>query len=163
MNSAEPIRSFGAYSTASTLLRDLIPAVAEAIENLGGEIPKDIQQRWNHMAGNDELLDEYYTSEESQFDYEDLFALANDLCPPYICYGGIEGDPACVGIWIDYEAINEEKNMLKPAIVEVKTMPSINSFVEKYKKPYPLILCQTEMTCYEYKETFEAFSPIWMW
>lgn len=152
-----PVAAVGARSTGSLRLEDLLPAVMDVIEELGGNVPDGIDD--NPPPG-------YYETEEATFDYEDLLGAANDLCPPYLYYGGNIGDPACVGIWIDHESLRDGILNEPPEIVRVTDgLPSADDMKQLYREltwyPYVLLEDTQHDGLYEYTPELDVFWRLW--
>lgn len=79
----------GPYSDGSLRQRDLEYALSAALDALAARNP----QLRDQLRAIDELP------------YDDAVERLNDLLPHGVYYGGHYGDPACVGIWVDWDAV----------------------------------------------------------
>jgi phosphopentomutase len=51
--------------------------------------------------------DEFWDSEEVQFDMDDLIEALNNNLPPFVYFGTLEGDGSDFGFWPDMDSLNE--------------------------------------------------------
>ena len=81
----------GSISTGTLRTDDLLEATATTLNNLGSTVTTDIHT-WEY---DDEMLLSIYMDE------------LQELCPPFIYFGTLEGDGADFGFWPDRDAIQE--------------------------------------------------------
>jgi hypothetical protein len=83
---------------------------------LGGNVPSDLEcgayieyLNWPNPATTacDEE-DKFWESEDAMWDMEALTDGLNNLCPPFVYFGTLEGDGSDFGFWPDMDRLNEE-------------------------------------------------------
>ena len=105
----------GSISTGTLRTQDLLPVFLETFIALGGNVPSDLEcgayieyLNWPNpetTACNED--DKFWDSEDAMWDMEALTNGLNNLCPPFVYFGTLEGDGADFGFWPDMEALNE--------------------------------------------------------
>ena len=105
----------GSISTGTQRTQDLLPVFLETFIALGGNVPSDLEcgsyieyLNWPNpetTACNED--DKFWDSEDAMWDMEALTNGLNNLCPPFVYFGTLEGDGADFGFWPDMEALNE--------------------------------------------------------
>ena len=105
----------GSISTGTLRTQDLLPVFLETFIALGGNVPSDLEcgsyieyLNWPNpetTACNED--DKFWDSEDAMWDMEALTNVLNNLCPPFVYFGTLEGDGADFGFWPDMEALNE--------------------------------------------------------
>ena len=105
----------GSISTGTLRTQDLLPVFLETFIALGGNVPSDLEcgsyieyLNWPNpetTACNED--DKFWDSEDAMWDMEALTNGLNNLCPPFVYFGTLEGDGSDFGFWPDMEALNE--------------------------------------------------------
>lgn len=97
----------GSISHATMRNEDLIPVFLEELKRLDdgthARLIKDIEQNQNSTT-----YDDYYESEDAQWDLEELFDALNEHAPPYCYFGAHQGDGSDYGFWPNIESIEQE-------------------------------------------------------
>jgi hypothetical protein len=98
----------GSISTGTLKTEDLIHTFTDTLEALSPN------GRW-HGGSHTELISDgklaiIPDTEQFDTDYEvlnDIQDALNELCPPFVYFGTLEGDGADFGFWPDMETVNE--------------------------------------------------------
>ena len=108
----------GSISTGTLRTQDLIPAFTykmgelthDPVSNTSKYPTEAMAKLWDeaiHLIGTDQwwTLD----PEDSGVDdlLNDLTDALDELCPPFVYFGTLEGDGADFGFWVDFDAIDE--------------------------------------------------------
>ena len=105
----------GSISHGTLRTQDLLPVFLETFMALGGNVPADLEcgsyieyLNWPNPATTacDED-DKFWDSEDAMWDMEALMDGLNNLCPPFVYFGTLEGDGSDFGFWPDRDAIEE--------------------------------------------------------
>jgi hypothetical protein len=103
----------GSVSTATMRPEDLIPRFLDTLANLAGVADtlrtpdqEKIAQTVREIEGRMEAED-YYESEESDYDLEELFNALGEFAPPFCYFGASEGDGADYGFWISWDSLKD--------------------------------------------------------
>ena len=104
----------GSVSHGTLRPQDLMPAFLSALADLRQPIPGNIEAtKYMEYVGDmfttaaiDED-DEFWVSEEVQFDMDDLIEALNNNLPPFVYFGTLEGDGSDFGFWPDMDSLNE--------------------------------------------------------
>jgi len=106
----------GSISHGTLRTQDLLPVFLETFMALGGNVPSDLEcgayieyLNWPNPATTacDEE-DKFWESEDAMWDMEALTDGLNNLCPPFVYFGTLEGDGSDFGFWPDMDRLNEE-------------------------------------------------------
>ena len=106
----------GSISHGTLRTQDLLPVFLETFMALGGNVPSDLEcgayieyLNWPNPATTacDED-DKFWDSEDAMWDMEALTDGLNNLCPPFVYFGTLEGDGSDFGFWPDMDRLNEE-------------------------------------------------------
>ena len=105
----------GSISTGTLRTQDLLPVFLETFIALGGNVPSDLEcgsyieyLNWpNPETTACDEDDKFWDSEDAMWDMEALTDGLNNLCPPFVYFGTLEGDGSDFGFWPDMEALNE--------------------------------------------------------
>lgn len=105
----------GSISTGTLRTQDLLPVFLETFIALGGNVPSDLEcgsyieyLNWpNPETTACDEDDKFWDSEDAMWDMEALTNGLNNLCPPFVYFGTLEGDGSDFGFWPDMEALNE--------------------------------------------------------
>ena len=109
----------GSISTGTLRTEDLIPAFTYTMGELTHNPISNTSKYPNEAMANlwDEAIhligtDQWWTidPEDSGVDglLNDLTDALNELCPPFVYFGTLEGDGADFGFWPDMDSLNEE-------------------------------------------------------
>jgi hypothetical protein len=110
----------GSVSHATMRNEDLIPRFMDALQDLHNELAthgKDelecvsLSQRITDLLAQvekNQTTPNYYKTEESDYDLQDLWDLLNEFAPPYTYFGAHEGDGADYGFWPSYDTLEED-------------------------------------------------------
>ena len=104
----------GSVSHGTLRPQDLMPAFLSALADLRQPIPGNIEAtKYMEYVGDmfttaaiDED-DEFWVSEEVQFDMDDLIEALNNNLPPFVYFGTLEGDGSDFGFWPDMDRLEE--------------------------------------------------------
>ncbi len=104
----------GSVSHGTLRPQDLMPAFLSALADLRQPIPGNIEAtKYMEYVGDmfttaaiDED-DEFWVSEEVQFDMDDLIEALNNNLPPFVYFGTLEGDGSDFGFWVDHADVLE--------------------------------------------------------
>ena len=105
----------GSISHGTLRTQDLLPVFLETFMALGGNVPADLEcgsyieyLNWPNPATTacDED-DKFWDSEDAMWDMEALMDGLNNLCPPFVYFGTLEGDGSDFGFWPNRDAIEE--------------------------------------------------------
>jgi len=104
----------GSVSHGTLRPQDLMPAFLSALADLRQPIPGNIEAtKYMEYVGDmfttaaiDED-DEFWDSEEVQFDMDDLIEALNNNLPPFVYFGTLEGDGSDFGFWPDMDRLEE--------------------------------------------------------
>ena len=94
--------SIGSISTGTLLIEDIFPAYLDQLDKLSPNSPLS-KEVWAYMETG-ALLEEH---ENAWGIVEQIDLLLNELCPPFVYFGALEGDGADFGFWPDRDAIEE--------------------------------------------------------
>jgi hypothetical protein len=107
----------GSISTGTLRTEDLLPAFIDAITALGGTLPNDLEcvkhmeytnlPSYASVAVIDDAAD-FWVSDDAGYDMQALENTLQELCPPFVYFGNLEGDGADFGFWVDMDRLNEE-------------------------------------------------------
>lgn len=99
--------SIGSVSIGSVRAEDLIPAFVDELRELA-----DTDEARALVAGVDERMEaeDYYDSDDSQFDLEELEAMLGSYAPSYCYFGAHEGDGADFGFWVSWDSIRDAQH-----------------------------------------------------
>jgi hypothetical protein len=93
----------GSISTGTLLIEDIFPAYLDQLDKLSPNSPLS-KEVWAYMETG-ALLEEH---ENAWGIVEQIDLLLNELCPPFVYFGALEGDGADFGFWPDMDRLNEE-------------------------------------------------------
>jgi hypothetical protein len=93
------IASIGSISSGTLRPEDLIPAFADELEHLTDETDTDARKLIADVRERMERAD-YFASDDSGFDLEELTDALNMFAPDYAYFGSHPGDGADFGFWI---------------------------------------------------------------
>jgi hypothetical protein len=93
-----------------------LPVFLETFIALGGNVPADLEcgsyieyLNWpNPETTACDEDDKFWASEDAMWDMEALTDGLNNLCPPFVYFGTLEGDGSDFGFWPDMDSLNEE-------------------------------------------------------
>lgn len=116
----------GSVSSATMRSEDLIPAFQSMLEELAAASGDTSDLRFceeinEHYDAAENASEDYYSTEEADYDLEELFDRLGEYAPPGTFFGGHPGDPADYGFWI-YENLEREWDDLK--VEDVDEIPS---------------------------------------
>jgi hypothetical protein len=119
----------GSISSGTLRNEDLIPAFISALEDVWNDLATsapegfdateeakaqstritnllaDVERR---MIGEDgETSEDYFESEDSQWDLESLQSMLEEFAPPFCYFGAHEGDGADFGFWLSHDALED--------------------------------------------------------
>lgn len=111
----------GSVSSDTMRPEDLIPAFISALDDIKEQLSLSAKrgeelEAVNRVAEIDDFLakierrmeDElYYEGEEADHDLDELFEKLDEFAPPYCYFGAHEGDGACYGFWVSWDAIED--------------------------------------------------------
>ena len=105
----------GSISHGTLRTQDLLPVFLETFMALGGNVPADLEcgsyieyLNWpNPETTACDEDDKFWDSEDAMWDMEALMDGLNNLCPPFVYFGTLEGDGSDFGFWPDRDAIEE--------------------------------------------------------
>ena len=105
----------GSISHGTLRTQDLLPVFLETLTALGGDVPSDLEcgahiEYLNWPGPGTTACDEddkFWSSEEAMWDMEALTDGLNNLCPPFVYFGTLEGDGSDFGFWVDRDALDE--------------------------------------------------------
>ena len=105
----------GSISHGTLRTQDLLPVFLETFMALGGNVPADLEcgsyieyLNWpNPETTACDEDDKFWDSEDAMWDMEALTDGLNNLCPPFVYFGTLEGDGSDFGFWPDRDAIEE--------------------------------------------------------
>ena len=106
----------GSISHGTLRTQDLLPVFLETFMALGGNVPADLEcgsyieyLNWpNPETTACDEDDKFWDSEDAMWDMEALTDGLNNLCPPFVYFGTLEGDGSDFGFWPDMDSLNEE-------------------------------------------------------
>ena len=106
----------GSISHGTLRTQDLLPVFLETFIALGGNVPADLEcgsyieyLNWpNPETTACDEDDKFWASEDAMWDMEALTDGLNNLCPPFVYFGTLEGDGSDFGFWPDMDSLNEE-------------------------------------------------------
>ena len=104
----------GSISSGTMRPEDLIPAFCDCLDDIRQnyvycEVGKEAEARHHHERINDFLAsieqsrntnEDYYSSEDADYDLEKLFDMLNEYSAPYFYFGSHPGDGADYGFWL---------------------------------------------------------------
>ena len=94
----------GTLSHGTMRKEDLIPDFLSELDWLSVENDnKDHQKMANEIQKRIDDTQDYYESEESGYDLEDLFDALNEYALPYFYFGSHPGDSSDYGFWLSDE------------------------------------------------------------
>ncbi len=114
----------GEVSSGTMRPEDLIPCFLDALDEIREalaapgsttEDPYDLTWRVRQVSQLDDFMgaievrmraEDYYESDESEFDLDELTDKLGEYAPPYCYFGTNEGDGACYGFWVSMDALN---------------------------------------------------------
>ena len=107
--------SIGSVSSGTMRPEDLIPSFAWELKQV-----QDAGDRkfLSAMAKRQKAAD-YYDSEESGYDLEELFDRLNNHCPEYTGFSSHDGDGADYGVWIYWDSLEEDCRGADPDVLKV--------------------------------------------
>jgi hypothetical protein len=115
----------GSISTGTLRTEDLLPAFTytmgelthDPVSNTSKYPTEAMANLWDkaiHLIGTDQVRGHLYDGwtidpEASGVDdlLKDLADALNELCPPFVYFGTLEGDGADFGFWPDFDAVDE--------------------------------------------------------
>ena len=105
----------GSISHGTLRTQDLLPVFLETLTALGGDVPSDLEcgahiEYLNWPGPGTTACDEddkFWSSEEAMWDMEALTDGLNNLCPPFVYFGTLEGDGSDFGFWPNYDGMTE--------------------------------------------------------
>ena len=92
----------GSISTGTLRIEDIFPAYLDQLDKLSPNSPLS-KEVWAYMETG-ALLEEH---ENAWGIVEQIDLLLNELCPPFVYFGALEGDGADFGFWPDMERLQE--------------------------------------------------------
>ena len=101
----------GSVSNGTMRIEDLIPCFLDVAKALG------CNPEWINNMRIEAEKEDYYSSEKSNYDLEELFDVLNEKAPPYCYFGAHPGDGADYGFWPNIDSLHydfgEYENELK--------------------------------------------------
>ena len=88
---------------------DLIPSFVQELFRIDpdNEVANNVQGTYSDYSDDD--IDDYWNSESSDFDLNDLFDEINNVCDlPYVYFGANDGDGSDYGFWADIISLEED-------------------------------------------------------
>jgi len=131
--------NIGSVSAGTMRKEDLIPCFLEELNNQ--EVLSKEHQELVSGIGKRMVDEEYYSSEESDYDLEDLFEALDAYCLPYFYFGGHPGDGADYGYWLMEDMVRFFEGLKVGDLSEVP---------EGYEGEVLLINDHGNMSLYEY-------------
>jgi len=92
----------GSISTDTLLIEDIFPAYLDQLDKLSPNSPLS-KEVWAYMETG-ALLEEH---ENAWGIVEQIDLLLNELCPPFVYFGALEGDGADFGFWPDMDGLRD--------------------------------------------------------
>ena len=92
----------GSISTGTLLIEDIFPAYLAQLDKLSPNSPLS-KEVWAYMETG-ALLEEHANAWGI---VEQIDLLLNELCPPFVYFGTLEGDGADFGFWPDMDALDD--------------------------------------------------------
>ena len=92
----------GSISTGTLLIEDIFPAYLDQLDKLSPTSPLS-KEVWAYMETG-ALLEEHANAWGI---VEQIDLLLNELCPPFVYFGTLEGDGADFGFWPDMDALDD--------------------------------------------------------
>jgi hypothetical protein len=97
-------------------IEDLLPAAIDELEWLlehgheyaGVDLSADWKRRAREIIKEWEELPSLEDAEDPEGWYDEIFDMLNEAAPPYIYFGGSDGDPASVGWWPTFDTLEED-------------------------------------------------------
>ena len=97
----------GSISHGTMRLEDLIPDFLSELADLAlANKNKEHLKRVKEIE-KDLKKDKYFSTENADFDLDDLFDMLNEYAPPYFYFGGHSGDGSDYGFWL-IDNLNQE-------------------------------------------------------
>ena len=111
MNEQKHNYSIGSVSHGTMRKEDLIPCFLDIAKELGGEteLLLTIQERIDFNEDEDNSYN-YYKSDESDYDLDELFDALQEFAPPYFYFGSHPGDGADYGYWLIDDVVQQVKD-----------------------------------------------------
>lgn len=98
----------GPVSSDTMRVEDILPVfvnellTVDPVNSVGTDV-------WAKYSEYEEGDDTYWESEESGYDLDDVMDELNNVCDvPYVYFGASEGDGACYGYWVEYNAVEDD-------------------------------------------------------
>lgn len=119
--------SLGSVSSGTLRPEDLIPAFSDALDSIRESLaapgpttepPEDLRSRREEAEQLQVLLgrversissDDYYETEECDYDLEELSRALESWAPSYCYFGANEGDGADFGFWVDWDSVEGDR------------------------------------------------------
>ena len=95
--------TIGSVTHGTMRREDLIPTFWDALREV---MTKDDKAFLVEISSH-QLVDNYYDSEDAEYDLEDLASRLDKHCPPYCYFGANEGDGSDYGCWLSMDAIQD--------------------------------------------------------
>jgi len=141
----------GSISTGTLRTQDLIPAFTykmgelthDPVSNTSKYPTEAMAKLWDeaiHLIGTDQwwTLD----PEDSGVDdlLNDLTDALDELCPPFVYFGTLEGDGADFGFWVDWDRLEEARQYIKIFPNEQPERPNNLEPDDEYLRDYNVIV-----------------------
>lgn len=99
--------AIGEYNNGTLRPIDLLDTLAYELSKvkLTRQERSKVNRALSLVKKYDEYTDDSYDIKYAEL-YDELTYIADNHTAPYTYYGSIEGDGACIGVWIDRECIN---------------------------------------------------------
>jgi hypothetical protein len=138
----------GSISTGTLRTEDLLPYFLETLTAMGGKIPSDLEcgkyiEYINWPAPGTKACDyddKFWDSDEAHWDMEALIDALNELCPPFVYFGTLEGDGADFGFWVDWDRLEEARQYIKIFPNEQPERPNNLEPDDEYLRDYNVIV-----------------------
>ena len=92
----------GSISSGTMQPEDLLPIFADYCREFGGRAGKKLAREWDNLT--EETMD---YDERAEYILEEMFDLLDSVSPPYVRFGGHDGDGADYGWWPSWDSLEE--------------------------------------------------------
>jgi len=121
----------GTLSSGTMRREDLIPVFINEILRIDPNNEVATRIWCTYCDYEEETLDEYWESQSSNWDLDELFDELNDLCDlPYVSFGSHPDDGADYGYWVDWESLYLD--IVRGQVVAVKNIQEISDENQLY-------------------------------
>lgn len=149
----------GSVSSGTMRPEDLIPDFIDVARDLGANDNEDHKKTLAEIEQRMEA-DDYFDTEEANWDLEELFDILQKYAPPYFYFGASDCDGADYGFWL-YEYPNVAQEIKDNGGVVVSDLSELDKFEDGGIVEVLHVNDHGNVTLYSYNADTKELDEIW--